>query len=99
VAQVQKALAENLDMEYDGTIPDDLGAPSVAPEGTPVFPVDTMKRLEEFKDTAIMIPDFESWLILLEKVASELNLNPATDFDKISSILNQYREAANKDPL
>lgn len=100
IAQVQKCLADNLDLAYDGTVPDNPGKPTVAPEGTPVFPIDIMTRLEDnYRYIAIQIPDFESWMVLLEKVATELKLNPAQDFDKIASILNQFREASGKEPL
>lgn len=97
VAQVQKALDENL-MAQDA-IPKNLGEPLIAPESATVFPDEVMLRLQFFKNNAIAIEDFESWMIFLEHVTNELKLNPATDFPKIASVLNRYRIDDGKEPL
>lgn len=74
-------------------------APAVAPESAAVFSDEVMRKLLLFKDTAIAIPDFESWMILLESVAIEIGLNPAIDFQKIASVLNGYRVDVGLEPL
>ena len=97
IAQVNKALEQNLPAE--NTNPQDVGQPLVAPESVPVFPDEIMMRLQFYKDKAVAVEDFESWMKFLEIVANDLGLNPATDFPKLASVLNRYRVAENKEPL
>jgi len=73
--------------------------PALAPESAPVFSDEIMRKLDLYKDKAISVNDFESWMALLEKVATETGLNPATDFEKIASVLNRYRRDVNLEPL
>lgn len=89
VAKVQEAI-DTL------TAPTD---PSVAPESSPVFPDEVMHKLEGYKDKAIGVNDFESFMALLEIVTTDLRLNPSSDFEKIASVLNRYRRENNLEPL
>jgi hypothetical protein len=73
--------------------------PAVAPQSAPIFSDDIMQKLSFYKDKALSVMDFESWMLLLENVAAELKLNPATDFQKIAAVLNLYRVENNLEPL
>jgi len=79
--------------------PDDPGKPSVAPEGSTLFPVETMEQLNDFREKALLVPTFEAFMVLLENVATELDLNPAQDFDKLASVLNRFRTEEGLEPL
>jgi len=97
MAHVQNAIDQNL---LDGeTTLKNLGEPVVIPDTVPVFPDETMRRLRFYKDMALIIEDFESWMMFLEKIANELGLNPASDFPKIAGVLNRYRLDEGKEPL
>jgi hypothetical protein len=89
VAKVQEAI-DNLSAPTD---------PAVAPESSPIFPNEIMHKLEGYKDKAIGVSDFESFMTLLETVANDLRLNPSSDFEKIASVLNRYRRENNLEPL
>jgi len=97
VTHVKAALDEKLMAEE--AVPKNTGEPAVAPQSMPVFSDDVMRKLQFFKTKAIEVPDFETWMTFLEIVASELKLNPATDFPKIASVLNRYRVDEGKEPL
>ena len=98
IAHVQAALDGNLVLD-EALLPRTPGEAVVAPESTPVFSDDIMRKLQFFKTTAIDIPDFEAWMKFLELVAGELKLNPAVDFPRIASVLNRYRVDEGKEPL
>jgi len=97
VAQVQLALDQNLQTEEN--VPKNVGEPLVAPESLPVFPDEVMTKLQFYKDKAVAVEDFESWMQFLEIVTNELKLNPASDFPKLASVLNRYRVDEGKEPL
>jgi len=97
ISQVQKALDQN--MLAPETIPKNLGDPLIIPESVPVFSTEIMLKLQLYKDMAIAVEDFETWMCFLERITTELNLNPSTDFPKIAGVLNRYRVDAGKDPL
>ena len=77
----------------------DPDKPSVAPLDVPVFEIGTMERLEEYRDKALLVPTFEAFMDLLENVSHEVGLNPAQDYDKLASVLNQYRVEKGLEPL
>lgn len=97
IAQVQMALDQNLLTEEN--TPKGLGEPLVAPESIPIFPDTIMTKLQFYKDKAVAVEDFESWMKFLELVTNELKLNPASDFPKLASVLNRYRVDEGKEPL
>jgi len=97
IAQVQQVLDQNLLAEE--TTPKNVGEPVVIPESVPVFPEEIMRRIKFYRDMAIIIEDFESWMAFLEKIANELKLNPASDFPKIAGVLNRYRLDVGMEPL
>ena len=97
IAHVTDALDQTLLTQE--SIPKDVGEPPVFQESTPIFSDDIMRHLQFFKSMAVEIEDFESWMLFLDKVASELKLNPASDFPKIASVLNRYRVDEGKEPL
>jgi len=92
-AQVNDALtpATNLEPTIEPVV-----APSLS---SGVFSDDIMRKLGFYKDTAIYVEDFESWISFLEKVATELGLSPANDLEKLASVFNLYRIEVGKDPL
>jgi hypothetical protein len=96
IAQVQMALDQNIPQEQ---VPKSSGEPIVAPESAPVFSDEIMCKLKFYKDKAIEVPDFETWMKFLEIVAGELGLNPASDFPKLASVLNRYRVDEGREPL
>ena len=96
ISTLQHVIAQHFPQEETFNNP---GEPSVAPEGTFIFPDDIMKKIEYYKDNAILVDDFESWMAFLENVATELALNPAQDLDDLASVLNQYRVTEGKKPL
>lgn len=76
------------------------GEPTVAPNNAgPIFPTDTMKKIHQYRDKALLVPTFEAFMSLLENIATEIGLNPAQDFDKLASILNRYRTETGLGPL
>jgi hypothetical protein len=91
-AQVKDALIPETNLEP--TID-----PVVAPSLSGIFSDEIMRKLGFYKDTAIYVEDFESWISFLEKVATELGLSPANDLEKLASVFNLYRVEVGKDPL
>lgn len=81
------------------SLPQDVGQPSVAPEGTPVFSDDIMEQINIHKYKALHVTSFEAFLDLLQNIATDVGLNPAQDFDKLASVLNQYRVEKDLEPL
>ena len=90
---------ERFDPVVEETLPQEPGSPSVAPDGVPVFDLETKRNLELHKDKVIHAPDFEAFMDLLQNVATEEKLNPAQDFDKLASVLNRFRIDEGLDPL
>ena len=74
-------------------------APAVAPPDAPPFPVEIMERLDHYKGKALLVQDFEGFMALLNAIANELKLNPATDLPKIAGVFNSYRVAEGLEPL
>ena len=96
VSAFQHVLSQNLPQE---NLFQEPGEPAVAPENALVFPEDIMKKIQYYKDNAILVEDFESWMAFLENVAIELDLNPAQDLENLASVLNQYRISEGQPPL
>ena len=92
------SLGERFDPPEEG-LPKDPGKPSVAPSDVPVFEIEVMEKLEYYRDKALLVPTFEAFMDLLENVSNELGLNPAQDYDKLASVLNQYRVEKGLEPL
>lgn len=90
---------ERFEPVVEETLPVEPGSPSVAPDGVPVFDLDTMRALELHKAKVINAPDFEAFMDLLQNIATEENLNPAQDFDKLASVLNRFRIDEGLEPL
>jgi len=74
------------------------GAPVVAPTDAPVFPEETMRKLDAYKEKAQLIQDFEGFMALLDYITNEEHLLPA-DRTKLASLLNRFRFEAGEDPL
>lgn len=97
IAKVEEAINENIKPSPE--MPVEVGLPLVAPDDCPIFSEDIMRKLQFYEDNAIAVEDFETWLTFLEIIANQLELNPATDFGKLASVLNRYRLNSGKDPL
>lgn len=92
------AIGERFDIPDEG-IPKEVGKPSVAPSDVPVFDIEIMEQLENYREKALLVPTFEAFMDLLENVSYEIGLNPAQDYDKLASVLNQYRVEKDLEPL
>jgi len=86
-------------MPVEDGLPTNPGKPSVAPEGVPVFEDDLMQRLDAHRSKVLNVSDFESFMDLLQNIATEEGLNPAQDFDELASVLNRFRLDKGLDPL
>jgi hypothetical protein len=93
-----KVLSDALD-ENKELPPNTPGGPAVAPPGSTPFSAEVMEQLEHYKGKALLIQDFEGFMALLNVIANELKLNPATDLPGIASVFNSYRVAEGLEPL
>lgn len=95
-ATVAQVLAENIPEQQPLNSPLE---PMVASDDDMLFADDVLRKVESYKDKAVLVEDFESWMALLEIIATDLQLSPATDFPKVAAVLNRYRIANGKEPL
>lgn len=96
-----KVLADALDdnKETSGLPAGAPGAPVIAPPDAAPFPAIVMEQLEHYKGKVLLIQDFEGFMALLNVIANELKLNPATDLPNIAAVFNSYRVAEGLEPL
>jgi len=95
IASVKKVLAQDL-VQIE---PETPGGPMVAPPDAPIFPEEVMRKLEAYREKALLITDFEGFIKLIEITIAELKLNPAQDNSKVASIFNLFRKENNLEPL